>query len=121
MSPSRAGSVAFAFVAAAVTVASVFSAPARAVGPGTNWFVLYQGSGFAQPRFLAVSTDGSTVFVTGADGVGSATDVVTVAYDAHTGSQLWTARFNDQYHQSDLPGGLTVSPDGTKVIVTLVA
>ena len=44
-------------------------------------------------RSLAVSRDGSTVFVTGESlGVGTGYDYATVAYDAARGDEIWTTR-----------------------------
>lgn len=67
---------------------------------------------------LAVSPDGSKVFVTGDSmcgcGAGGFDGFSTVAYDAATGRRLWVARYAQQ-----APGGysIAVSPDGSKVFV----
>ena len=70
------------------------------------------------PYALAVSPDGSKVFVTG--GVSTMTsnsDYGTVTYNATTGAQLWKALY-----QGPSSGGaaavITVSPDGSKVFVS---
>jgi DNA-binding beta-propeller fold protein YncE len=69
---------------------------------------------------LAVSPDGSKVFVTGfADQSDQRWgDYATVAYEATTGAQLWGARYNDPDDAQDQPTAIGVSPDGTKVFVT---
>jgi WD40 repeat protein len=58
---------------------------------------------------LALSPDGSTVFIAGSSG--------TVAYDAATGHQLWLANYRTA-SVNDNATGLAVSPDGSTVYVT---
>lgn len=66
---------------------------------------------------LAVSPDGSSVFVTGAaDGGPAESDYLTVAYDAASGQQLWTARHSGPFR--DNARTLSVSPDGSAVFVS---
>jgi hypothetical protein len=61
---------------------------------------------------LAVSPNSDAVYVTGAsDG-----KYATVAYDAGTGTQLWSQRYNDGSH--DVSRSVAVSPDGSTVFVT---
>src|SRR5207247_790212 len=60
---------------------------------------------------LAASPDGSTLFVTG-----NYLGYRTVAYDAATGVQRWTASW--QGTDSDTPTGIAVSPSGDTVYVT---
>ena len=64
---------------------------------------------------IAVSPDGSTVYVTGDDVTSSAGGYSygTVAYDAATGAQLWTATY-----AGASASGIAVSPDGSTVYVT---
>jgi WD40 repeat protein len=57
---------------------------------------------------LALSPDGSTVFIAGSSG--------TVAYDAATGHQLWLDAYKQVYDRSRL--SLAVSPDSATVYVT---
>ena len=67
---------------------------------------------------IAVSPDGSQVFVTGASG-GKAASVSaygTVAYNADTGVQSWAARYGPGPGDGAL--SVAVSPDGSKVFVT---
>src|SRR5215468_9433729 len=56
---------------------------------------------------IAVSPDGSTVFVTG-------WNRVTVAYRAATGGLFWTARYSGGTNAN----AVVASPDGSKVFVT---
>jgi DNA-binding beta-propeller fold protein YncE len=65
---------------------------------------------------VAVSPDGSTVYITGnATGVTSDADCVTIAYNAATGARKWLAR----YHSPGNGGAAVVaSPDGGTVFVT---
>jgi PQQ-like domain len=66
---------------------------------------------------VAVSPDGARVFVTGPSaGAGGSTDYATVAYDSATGAQLWAVRY-DAAQRDDVPVGLRVSPDGSRVFV----
>jgi WD40 repeat protein len=86
------------------------------------WSKRYNGPGNSadQASALAVSRDGSKVFVTGYS-VGSAisgTDYATVAYDASNGDRLWVKRYNGPGNSTDLANALAVSPDGSKVVVT---
>jgi WD40 repeat protein len=77
------------------------------------------GGGFSQAKAVAVSPDGSTVFVTGTS-YGEATDqdYVTIAYDAATGTRSWVARYNGRGNGRDEVHDLGVSPDGSTVYVT---
>lgn len=67
---------------------------------------------------MAVSPDGSKVFVTGDITVNGAPqpDFGTVAYSAATGAQLWTARHSATTGESEAQA-VAVSPDGGKVFV----
>ena len=86
------------------------------------WSARYAGGlhgGTDQANKLGLSPDGSTLYVTGAsDAAGQSADVATLAYDAHTGSRRWIARYDGPAHQGDGGSDVESSPDGTKVFVT---
>ena len=71
---------------------------------------------------LAVSPDGSRVFVTGtSNSATTARDYLTIAYNAATGARLWTRRYDNAAMQigvGDQAASLVVSPDGTRLYVT---
>jgi DNA-binding beta-propeller fold protein YncE len=88
-----------------------------AAGPGKN--------GSDQATALAVSPDGSRIYVTGESFGPHSTkavdgDYATVAYSP-SGAQLWVARYDDDNHNGDAATALAVTPDGTKVLVTGLA
>jgi WD40 repeat protein len=83
---------------------------ARYNGPGNKYDFVYA---------VGVSSDGSKVFVTGSsDGGSTGWDYATVAYDASTGAQLWLARYNGPGNGFDTAYALSVSPDGTEIVIT---
>jgi hypothetical protein len=85
------------------------------------WGVFYLGPAGtnSSPRALALSPDGSRLFVTGWSHYPSPTfsKYVTIAYDTSSGSQLWVS----EYHGPGTGGegnALVLSPDGSRVFVT---
>jgi WD40 repeat protein len=68
---------------------------------------------------LALSPDGSAVFVTG-DSVGATGDydLATVSYDATTGAMRWIARYRAPETAANYANAIAVSPDGSRVVVT---
>jgi outer membrane protein assembly factor BamB len=88
---------------------------------GQLWTRRYSGPGDFNdnPVAVAVSPDGSAVFVTGsARGWGTGYDYATVAYDAATGRRLWASRYNDPVNGDDAASSVVVSRDGSTVFVT---
>ena len=71
-----------------------------------------------QANAMAVSPDGSKVYVTGfSDGSNRARDIVTLAYRASTGAQLWVRRYNGPRDSNDNGKAIAVSPDGSRIFV----
>lgn len=84
------------------------------------WMARYenQGTRDASPQAVAVSPDGTSVFVTGfAYGTGSS-DCLTIGYDALSGTELWRRRYDDPAMRSDTATSIAVSPDGGTVFVS---
>jgi DNA-binding beta-propeller fold protein YncE len=95
----------------AVTGARVWTA--RSAGTGAD---------FEIPRDVAVSPDGSALFVTGQrSGATTGDDFGTVALDAATGAGLWSRRYDGPGHFHDDAAAVGVSPDGSRVFVTGVS
>jgi DNA-binding beta-propeller fold protein YncE len=73
-----------------------------------NWLATTPRQVFGFASAIAVSPDGSAVFVTGRTG--------TVAFDTSTGAQLWRDHYKLRWLR--YPGYLAVSPDSATVFVT---
>lgn len=70
---------------------------------------------FLNEQVMAISPDGANVFVTGIELPGT---IVTAAYSAETGQQLWAARYNGTpAYPYSTPESLSISPDGRNVYV----
>jgi DNA-binding beta-propeller fold protein YncE len=83
------------------------------------WASQYGPDNGSYAEQVAVSPDGTEVFVTGRSmGQASNYDYATVAYDAASGAQLWSARYNGPARNYDAAAALAVSPDGQTVFVT---
>ena len=67
---------------------------------------------------VAVSRDGSAVFVTGGSDGQNSKDYATVAYNVATGARLWASRYNGPENNYDEATSIGVSPDGSRVFVT---
>ena len=99
------------------------AAPGLRAAPGARlWVARYDGGsgGYDAAHAMAVSPDGSMVFVTGDSWRIRATgrDYATVAYSAATGRQLWVRRYSGPGQRTDIPWSVAVSPDGRRVFVT---
>jgi WD40 repeat protein len=68
-------------------------------------------------RSIAVSPDGSTVFVTGILSTTAGESYGTLAYDASTGTRRWLELYQTSSNDNE-PAALAVSPDGAAVFVT---
>jgi hypothetical protein len=66
---------------------------------------------------LAVSPDGSEVFVTGQSATARGIDYVTLAYDTSDGARLWARRYQGPAGD-DIATAIAADPDGSEVIVT---
>jgi outer membrane protein assembly factor BamB len=86
-------------------------------GGSILWSERYD-AGVDQPVSLAVSPDGSAVYVTGAStGAGHGRDYLTLALSA-VGAQLWAARYDGPGHGDDFGESVVVDPSGSAVYVT---
>jgi hypothetical protein len=91
--------------------------------PGSKqWVQRYNapGDGIDEALAVAVSPDGSRVFVSGDSHQPNTnfSDSVTAAYDASTGARVWLQRYNGSGNAMDEGLAVGVSPDGTAVFVT---
>lgn len=86
----------------------------------TLWSKRYNGAANSDDlaNSLAVSPDGTRVFVTGVSDHSTGSDSATVAYDASTGATLWVKRYGGPEGISAGGFALGVSPDGATVFVT---
>jgi WD40 repeat protein len=84
-----------------------------------EWQATYRGpDSSAGTTAIALSPDGSTVYVTGsATQASGLNEYATIGYDAATGHQLWLANYRTA-SVNDNAAGLAVSPDGSTVYVT---
>ena len=85
------------------------------------WASRYDGPGNGSDGTgaIAVSPDGTRVFVTGSSqGSGTSADYATIAYNAATGARLWVRRYNDSRNGEDFATALALSPDGRTALVT---
>lgn len=90
------------------------------VGASSGASLARRGNGHDLPHSLAISPDGTKVFVTGDSDGGLETnlDYATIAYQAATGKKLWIARYDGPASRDDGGEALRVSGDGTRVYVT---
>jgi DNA-binding beta-propeller fold protein YncE len=111
-----------ALTSAVITVMASITTTAAAVStPGQRvWAARYDG---LQHRTdyssdIAVSPDGTTVFVAGTSYGGGCGNFVTVAYDREDGSERWGTLYRGAPHGCDDVAGIAVSGDGERVFVT---
>jgi len=86
-----------------------------------RWAKLFSGKGAAVSADFVLSSDGSTLFVTGSSSASGPLSYATVAYDAATGTQRW-ARYDPGLSPTQFgrtfARSIAVKPDGTAVFVT---
>jgi len=95
-----------------------------AVSGRTNWARYYNGPGndFDKSYYLALSPDGSRLYVTGfSEGALTNSDYFTIAYAASSGLPVWARRFTGAGAHVDNPSGIALSEDGRYVYVTGVS
>ena len=99
-----------------------FGTVAYDVGSGARvWARRYAGAprGYDHANALAVSPDGSTVFVIGQTSTGPSTRAyATVAYRADSGATVWSRRYEGPTGGYSSANAVAVAPDGTRVYVT---
>jgi WD40 repeat protein len=103
------------------TVQHYWTAAIVAANGSKMWQATYHGpvtSSATGSTGIALSPDGSTVYVTGSAGQASGlNEYTTIGYDGATGHQLWQASYSTP-KVNDNAAGLAVSPDGSTVYVT---
>lgn len=111
--------VAYLFAAGVVVLASM--APATAAAGDVDWSASLNGSAndYDQASAIAVSPDGSKVFVTGVlVSASTQKDLFVAAYATDTGHRLWLRRFDGLRHLDDFGNDVAVDATGSTVYVT---
>src|SRR5581483_8857847 len=85
-----------------------------------SWVSRYDGPSHAHDAAfaLAVSPDGSKVFVAGESTGNAGLGYATIAYGAATGAELWAKRYESSNGGPGSASSVDVSPDGSRVFVT---
>lgn len=84
---------------------------------GPLWTTRYNGGGSSYAGDVALSHDGTTIFVTGTDQVGpSVSDAPVIAYDASSGDERWITTYADTAGEAVIP-----SRDGSSVYLAATA
>jgi len=86
-----------------------------------QWAKDYQAPHGEDVSSMAVSPDGTTVFITGVgyrNDAGSKSDYLTIAYRAATGAQLWIRHYSGPSGGFNAAASVAVSPSGRTVFVT---
>jgi hypothetical protein len=97
-------------------------APTSATSTGGEqlvWSAREDGGLDDEARAIAVSPDGTRVFVTGESHIGvRASQFATMSYDTATGDRLWSARYQGPAGGRNAATAIAVSPGGGLVFVT---
>lgn len=80
----------------------------------TLWYTVRSKNSIEVTRTVVASPDGSTVFVSGEEGVEGYVD--TVAYSAETGSELWAQTYDGPLYDEVFDSAIT--PNGSTLLVT---
>jgi len=83
-----------------------------------RWTARYAGPFRDNARAIGISPDGEAVFVSGFSLSNTGLDIVTIAYGAGTGAELWNARYNGPISRDDQANAMAVGPDGSSLYVT---
>lgn len=97
------------------TVKGIVTIAYNAATGARRWLQTF-GAEFYTAYAMAVSPDGTRVFVTG--GTGGNSGYATVAYNAATGARAWAASFNGPKPSTSVPHAIAVSPSSGTVFVT---
>ena len=104
--------------ALAVILVLVSTAPAAGAAGSRLWVSRFHAPHTDRAYDVAVSPNGSMVYVTGSSyRPGAYEDWVTLGLSQTTGAQIWTSRYDGPGNGSDEAYALAVSPDGTRVYV----
>jgi DNA-binding beta-propeller fold protein YncE len=108
----------FGVVVAALLAAGAMPSAAMAAPGDQLWSATFSSGGRQRDggHGVAVSPDGTRVFVTGVIGRNRA--FMTIAYDAATGARLWQAEWYATYPTDGIPADIAVGPAGGRVYVT---
>lgn len=123
LSSTWARSVRAVLVLSTTMMVAAMTLPAHAASLTQTWADRYVGgTDFQYAQSLAVSPDGSMVYVTGISAgpinEGDPYDAfATIAYDAATGDVVWLDRYSD-WEIDNWASTVVVSPDGQRVYVT---
>jgi DNA-binding beta-propeller fold protein YncE len=98
---------------------SAWTTVAYDAATGQRLWTAYQRADTGSAERVAVSPDGSRVFVAGFRSIGNAlSDNLTLAYDAGTGQLLDSALYDGLHSSQDYVFDMALSPDGSRVFVT---
>ena len=111
----------FGIVFATMTLLCLLARPVPASGGATAGSELWsarhdcRGGGLDEAKAVAVSPDGTRVYVAG---IGCGARFTTIAYSAATGRQLWLRQYQGPGTGQNAAADLAVAPDGETVFVT---